>query len=400
MPNQVRSFAVALCMLCGLVGIANAQTPASAPDFQFTAASDSATTAFHLYDKLILIDVSVNGSKPLPFALDSGSDHTVIDQGAAKALGLAIGSPSLPSHGAATVSDVNLAWTGFEWLDQSPEVADLAGLAPVMGVRIDGILGADLFEQFVIVVRYGKGSVSFYDPANFHYTGGGAPIYPHMRDGLPVVATNLMVGSKPVVAMLELDTGSVDDLTLNGSFAKSSGWADSVSNTVSEPPTAPGELPRRYARITALRIKSIALSEPVAAFSGSDTTRIGDGSIGGPILSRFTVVFDYPRKQIFLEPNQAMGASGRPFPFDASGLILTARGPDTFRIAAVLPGSPADSAGLKPGDLLTAIDGKPTATMTLDNLRRLFQQSGKEYEVTYVRGGRKATATIALRAML
>src|SRR5207237_892827 len=88
------------------------------------------------------------------------------------------------------------------------------------------------------------------------------------------------------------------------------------------------------------------------------------GIIGGEILRRFTVIFDYPRKQLILEPNARFA---EPYDFDMSGLMVTAHGDDlkTFRVHHVISPSPAYDSGLRVGDVITAIDGQPAADLSL-----------------------------------
>jgi len=67
-------------------------------------------------------------------------------------------------------------------------------------------------------------------------------------------------------------------------------------------------------------------------------------------------------------------------------------------VAHVDPGSPADSAGLKPGDLVVALDGKPVVHW-IDLDQRLQAQPDKTFELTWKRaaaGGKTDTQTAQL----
>ena len=67
-------------------------------------------------------------------------------------------------------------------------------------------------------------------------------------------------------------------------------------------------------------------------------------------------------------------------------------------VARVDPGSPADSAGLEPGDLIVALDGKPVVHW-LDLDQRLQAEPGRTFQLTWKRaaaGGKTETVTAEL----
>jgi hypothetical protein len=76
--------------------------------------------------------------------------------------------------------------------------------------------------------------------------------------------------------------------------------------------------------VESLEIDGVTILNPVADFStdtkGVTATTNYDGTIGGDILRRFTVILDYSRQQMILQPNSTFGD---PFAFDLSGRTLT-----------------------------------------------------------------------------
>jgi serine protease Do len=64
-------------------------------------------------------------------------------------------------------------------------------------------------------------------------------------------------------------------------------------------------------------------------------------------------------------------------------------------VESVLPGSPADKAGLKSGDVITDFNDTPVVSLPGFRFSVAASDVGKSYELTYYRDGKKRTTTIA-----
>lgn len=95
------------------------------------------------------------------------------------------------------------------------------------------------------------------------------------------------------------------------------------------------------------------------------------GNIGGDLLRRFLVAFDYSRKVVHLKSNSA---PDEPFHYDRSGMWINRQGRD-FVIKAVLAKGPAADADLRIDDIITTIDGRSAASVERDALRRSLRES-------------------------
>ena len=60
----------------------------------------------------------------------------------------------------------------------------------------------------------------------------------------------------------------------------------------------------------------------------------------------------------------------------------------------VLPGSPADKAGLKAGDVITSFNGKPVLSVPTFRLSVAASDVGKPFSMTYFREGKEQTTTV------
>ena len=76
-----------------------------------------------------------------------------------------------------------------------------------------------------------------------------------------------------------------------------------------------------------------------------------NGIIGNQLLFRFRIIIDYPGEKIWLKPKKKFD---KPFKFDRSGMSVFAIGPrlNRFMVKSIIPGSPAEEAGIKSGDIL------------------------------------------------
>src|SRR5690606_26793970 len=76
------------------------------------------------------------------------------------------------------------------------------------------------------------------------------------------------------------------------------------------------------------------------------------GLIGNQLLKRFNTIFNYEKREIYLKPNSLYR---EPFERAYSGLELFYIN-GAIVVGSIIPGSPADIAGLKEGDVVIAIN--------------------------------------------
>jgi C-terminal processing protease CtpA/Prc len=156
-------------------------------------------------------------------------------------------------------------------------------------------------------------------------------------------------------------------------------------------------------RVAALKLGALEIARPVTALHGDSAgvfsgNSEGVGNIGGDVLRRFTVYFDYANKRMILEPH---AGTSEPFEADMSGMMLLMN--DSLTAAAVdyvVPGSAATDAGLAVGDTLVSIDGQPANGAAIRELRKRFRRDGERIVLTVRRGGETKTVTLVLRRLV
>ena len=67
-------------------------------------------------------------------------------------------------------------------------------------------------------------------------------------------------------------------------------------------------------------------------------------------------------------------------------------------VQTVAPGGPADEAGLRPGDVIVAIDGEPAESVDASIVKTLKMDEGDVIHLTYERQGASHTTSLRLAA--
>ena len=128
--------------------------------------------------------------------------------------------------------------------------------------------------------------------------------------------------------------------------------------------------------------------------AGASTGETG-GSIGLgfaiPVNSALTIAEEIISKGSVT--HSFIGIQAQPLAASATGQGGQAAG---LWVVAVVPGSPAASAGLQEGDILRSIDGDPATSTDQLMALSLTKRPGEQVEVGYERNGHQATAKITL----
>jgi len=345
---------------------------------------------------LVWLEVSVNGSDPLPFLLDTGFDYSVIDAGVAAALSLTVSDPdTVPQPGGPVeiglAEGVTIGLPGRELRDWTLRAIPIAAAAQVVGREFAGIIGHDILAERVWRIDYEAGTMTVYDASTFLSTDG-AEIPVEVVAAEPFIEAAIeQPHAGTIPGRFKLDTGSTDAAGLNLNFLEGAGVLAPGQATIPVPGVAVGgETTGILLRIGAFRIGPYSISSPVIGAtleSAGFENRPDAGTIGAAVLRQFTLTLDYPRNRILLEPNSAYG---EPAGEDLSGLWAVAHGEDFSAATArfVVPDSPAARAGVQVSDLILAVDGVPVAELRLSGVFDLLRTGAGSTRVLRIdRGG-------------
>ena len=133
----------------------------------------------------------------------------------------------------------------------------------------------------------------------------------------------------------------------------------------------------------------IGINSAIATLGGGSFTGDQSGSIG----VGFAIPIDEARS--VAEELIRTGTATHPA-IGVKALTSTSSGQLGATVQAVIPGGPAETAGLQPGDIITAVDG--TTVHSVDELIIAIREHkvGQTVTLTYLRNGKKQTAKATL----
>jgi len=354
-----------------------------------------------------LLKVSVNNSPPLNFTIDTGSDvFAILTARQAKNLGLVprnnykVGiAANIGEIEAATIPSANLTMPGVEALNQRIEVI-ISEESVDNESKIDGVLGFQFLKRFIVEIDYEAHTLSLFGPDKYQYKGTGQVIPIKIKDGSPMIRLKMTTTSgKSIEDYFEVDNGMGATLLLRTPAVKKYGLL-SETQTIQAPIDieAGGEYKRKFGRLRSVQLGRYIIENPTVSLS--ENVEGEGGIIGEEILRRFKVIFDFSHHRMILEPNSHFR---EPYEEDMSGISLTPEeidGTKFFRIRQVVANTAGSEAGLQAGDLITAIDGQPAATLTEGHIERMFTQDGKEFSLSIKRGDKGLIVRLKLRRLI
>ncbi len=389
----------------------------------FTAdllASDSpkvlARIPFEMVGTYVVLKVRINENTPLNLLLDSGIGTTLITELTAgdsivfeKTYKTVLKGLGKGTDMEAWVSDNNTLRIGkYQLRNQTVMVmeTDIFNLSKHTGTNLNGIIGADFFDNQIVRVDYTRECIYLYDASSFVPPQGFVPL-PISLEGhkmfleVPIQETN---GRIRTVRML-IDTG-----------AELTAWFRSYGN---DPVSVPSRKIRGYigrglsgdivgslGKLPKIWIGDFPLSAPIVAFpdsasiSGTSNIAQREGTVGSQLLSRFDLIFDQSSNQLFVRPNYMYK---KPFPYNMAGIEVV-QDNEKLQLAEVLnvwENSPGQAAGVKVGDYILEINGISGFRTTINEIKSIFETRFKStVHLTLLREGKLIRIQLKLRNVL
>src|SRR5688572_1364595 len=189
------------------------------------------------------VPVTVNGSTPQWFILDTGCSGTsIVARETAERLKLALGAEARADVGAGSGADVRISQAkqpvtlvalGETLTVVEPRLLTLGHVARYEGRRVDGLLGGDFMFRHVVTLDYADRTIAVGDTTASVPPPGALVVPLDLDTGWPVAAGTITPrGGKPIPCRMIVDTGVRGVVTLFAPFSAAHGLVD-----------APGSLP-------------------------------------------------------------------------------------------------------------------------------------------------------------
>lgn len=378
-PGTTQSAAIAVLIVVCVAPRIGAQDRAPAG-----SSLAGASVRFNKKSSALLVPVEIAGER-CGFVLDTGATCTMLDTKFRTRLGTPIGRTRAHTHDGPIVLErfqAPRATLAGKPLVDLVEVtcSDFSPMRYGTEVEVYGILGMDVLQRQRLRIDFDRGEVTFLDKVP-NDAGVGIPLgfSPY---GAPT-ATLFVEGIGNEAFSVDTGNGGIGNIRPD-LFTRLIGNGGAISVRSLYSVSARGPATRRSARI--LKMSLAGFEHHGIVFSEAGMNLLGAG-----YLKRYLVTFDFPAMRMYLKPGADFASPCRR---GLSGASLWAPG-GSPTVRSVRQGTAADGAGLRAGDIIEDVNGRPARSSSVSEIAALFLYPG-EYQLTVRRGGERLKVLLLL----
>ncbi len=316
--------------------------------------------------------------------------------------------------------------------------------APRLGIPVHGIIGYDLFKDLVVEINYSNQFLRLTEPDYYRYKSCEKceRLNLEFYKNKPYINCEVEIDDRQIPVKLLIDSGGSDALWLFededlGIKSPDKYFQDFLGHGLS------GSVYGKRSKIESFSLKEITIKNANIAYPDSTYTlharkyKDRNGSVAGNILKRFNIIIDYQRAIITLKKNKHFKDK---FSYNKSGIELAHDGfrfireindrisnkkssslnnnepinstrisinPEyeislkpAYAVVELRENSPAENAGLQIGDVIIAINNKPTHQLSLQKLMHIFyDEPGKNIKLKVERYGQTLIFNFKLESL-
>ncbi|MGW8123343.1 aspartyl protease family protein [Roseivirga echinicomitans] len=368
----------------------NAQTPIG---FRLNNDATQVSLSFKNESNLMIVPIKINDEGPFNFILDTGSESGMIFDKLIIGENNLVNARKIPIYSANgdkvtdlwVAHDIKVNFDGVNGRDQSMLVLqnNFVDIEHVLGIEAHGILGAEIFNQFVVSVDYSERRINLSHPEDFERPKKYKRIPITIEDLRPFVNVGVkQKGKKAITVKLLIDTGASSALFLDAGASDDIVLPEKTLDHIIGRGLA-GVLSGKIGRVKKVKLGNYKFKKVLTSYpdgwgiSKPDSARIEEdiryGTIGSDILSKFHVIFNYSEGYMYLKPNKNYQEK---FKFNTIGMNVMAFGEqlNEYYVNDIIEDSPADKAGLQIGDEVIAMNNSPAFFYKLDEIVSILKR--------------------------
>lgn len=397
--------------------------------FRFEKDINKISVPFKLINNLVFVAIKVNGVE-LNFLLDTGVEETILFSleekrevhyfNTEKIFLRGLGSQAAVEGLKSTNNVLEFGSMKYRnhmfYIVLDPDF----NLSSHIGIPVNGIIGFQFFRNNLVEINYKKKRIIVYkdNDKNRKKTEKKYSAIPiTIEKSKPYLKSKVVMDNDEIPVKLLIDIGNSDAVWLFQNRSErikvpSKNFNDFLGRGFS------GDVEGKRARIQKFEMSEFEFNNPVVAFPDSSSiknvTMVVDrmGSVGGEIMRRFDVIFDYQNRKMYLKKNNEYNS---PFGYNKSGVEIQHKGlqwvqetvrletvplsnnifdsddnkkkdfkykfvlKPIYEIANVRKNSPAAKAGLQKGDIIILINKSPAYKYSLQEINTLFKSEEEKW---------------------
>lgn len=344
-----------------------------------------------------------NVKDSLNFILDTGSGGISLDSATCKEFNIQTFRTDTIITGIAGVRKVHFVFNkslkmpGLTVSGLNFHINDYDILSSVYGEKIDGIIGYSFFNRYIVKIDFDSLQIEVYSPGKITYPGRGTLLHP-IFTSLPI--QYLQVKDKAKMPFnFYFDTGAGLCFLMSEKFAKDSAiLLKKRKPLITQAEGMGGTLKMRLTVVKEVKIGPYRFRK-VPTYLYQDDNNITSypftgGLIGSELLRRFNLVFNYPQREIYLQPNSHYDDQ---FDYAYTGLGIYYID-EKIVVVDVIANSPGEKCGFQPDDEIISIGNN--FSKNIQQYKNLLQTPNETFKVIIKRGKELKELTIRPKSIL